>query len=240
MSKKTQKKQEGGKPKVPGYIVTYSDMITLLLTFFVMLLSLANQQDPQLFDVGRDSFVKSVKNLGLGMLMGPKVRAELSEENLEHHLKEVDSRNDKRIIDAQRERMRRVYEKIKEKLDCSPPQITGKKVNFSVTPIKFSSANTKLNEEAKTYLKSFCSNISDSLKNNPQFYVLGLAADIKNSKKSWITSSERAKKTADFLEKQLHEECEVYCWGTGQGGKWAGQENYSRDKVHILIGIIQK
>ena len=27
-------------PKVPGYIVTFSDMVTLLLTFFVMLLTL--------------------------------------------------------------------------------------------------------------------------------------------------------------------------------------------------------
>ena len=41
--------------KVPGYIVTFSDMVTLLLTFFVMLLTLADVQDPELFDKGRDS-----------------------------------------------------------------------------------------------------------------------------------------------------------------------------------------
>jgi chemotaxis protein MotB len=32
------------KIKVPSYIVTFSDMITLLLTFFVLLLSMASEQ----------------------------------------------------------------------------------------------------------------------------------------------------------------------------------------------------
>jgi len=36
-------------------------MVTLLLTFFVMLLSLAEVQDPELFNKGRDSFWNSVK-----------------------------------------------------------------------------------------------------------------------------------------------------------------------------------
>lgn len=240
MSRKRKKIQEDGKPKVPGYIVTYSDMITLLLTFFVMLLSLANQQDPQLFDVGRDSFVKSMKNLGLGMLMGPKVRAELREENLEHYLEQADSRQDKRTIDARREQLRRIYERIKEKMDCRPPRITGKKVDFSITPVKFSPADTELNENSKTYLKDLCSNISSRLNNNTQFFVLGLAGDIENSKKSWLTSSERANKVADFLKKQLPQGCEVFSWGGGQGGKWAGEENLSQDKIQILIGIVQK
>ena len=34
-------RREEPKTPVPGYIVTFSDMITLLLTFFVMLLSMA-------------------------------------------------------------------------------------------------------------------------------------------------------------------------------------------------------
>jgi len=42
---------EDDKPKVPSYIVTFSDMVTLLLTFFVMLLSLAEVQDPELFNL---------------------------------------------------------------------------------------------------------------------------------------------------------------------------------------------
>ena len=61
---------EDGDPKVPGYIVTFSDMVTLLLTFFVMLLSLSQIQDPELFDKGRDAFLESIRNIGLGVLFG--------------------------------------------------------------------------------------------------------------------------------------------------------------------------
>ena len=69
---------EGGGPKVPGYIVTYSDMVTLLLTFFVMLLSLSNVQDPELFNKGRDSFLESLRCIGLGILFGRREMAGFS------------------------------------------------------------------------------------------------------------------------------------------------------------------
>ncbi len=61
-----------GSPKVPAYIVTFSDMVTLLLTFFVMLLSLASVQDPELFNRGRGAFAQTIKDLGLGILYGKK------------------------------------------------------------------------------------------------------------------------------------------------------------------------
>ena len=48
MSRRYRSKGEEGS-KVPAYIVTYSDMVTLLLTFFVMLMSLAQFQDPELY-----------------------------------------------------------------------------------------------------------------------------------------------------------------------------------------------
>jgi len=53
---------EEGSPKVPAYIVTFSDMTTLLLTFFVMLLSLAKMQDPELFNKGLGYFLAGWKS----------------------------------------------------------------------------------------------------------------------------------------------------------------------------------
>mgnify|MGYP000199290769 CR=1 FL=1 len=51
-------------------------MTTLLLTFFVMLLSLASMQEPELIGRGRDSFTFSLRNLGLGLLLGRKSKAD--------------------------------------------------------------------------------------------------------------------------------------------------------------------
>ena len=49
--KKEQEKKEGA----PAWMVTYSDMVTLLLTFFVMLVAMASFEDVQ--RVARDLFL---------------------------------------------------------------------------------------------------------------------------------------------------------------------------------------
>ncbi|MHC4344865.1 MAG: flagellar motor protein MotB, partial [Planctomycetota bacterium] len=69
MNRERQAEEERGS-SVPAYIVTYSDMVTLLLTFFVMLLTLASMQDPELYNIGRDSFLQSMNQFGIGSLFG--------------------------------------------------------------------------------------------------------------------------------------------------------------------------
>lgn len=41
VKRKKKKQKEGGGPSAPAWMVTYSDMVTLLLTFFVLMLSMA-------------------------------------------------------------------------------------------------------------------------------------------------------------------------------------------------------
>ena len=47
------KKPQEEQDKVPAWIVSFSDMITLLLAFFVLLQSIALEQDPALFHMGQ-------------------------------------------------------------------------------------------------------------------------------------------------------------------------------------------
>ena len=66
MSDKKQRREkpsdDGGGPSAPFWMVTYSDMVTLLLTFFVMLLAMANFEDP-----GRVEAVFESIRLALGV-----------------------------------------------------------------------------------------------------------------------------------------------------------------------------
>jgi flagellar motor protein MotB len=239
---KKKKKPESGGNNVPAYIVTYSDMITLLLTFFVMLLSLSNQQDPELFNVGRDSFVKSIQSLGLGMLIGTDVRAKLKEKNIEHYIKDPDSSDDKRTIDSKTERLRRAYQRITENMDSYPPQITAENVNFAVTPIKFQAESAVLQDDCKNQIKRFCEDVTEQLnRNNLKFYVLGLAGDVLETKESWFVSARRAEKVADIIRTQKPEKSEwsVFCWGVGAGGKWVEKDNPAYEKTQILIAVLQ-
>ena len=52
MGKKREKKKEEKPAGAPAWMVTYSDMVTLLLTFFVMLLAMASFESPGRSDRG--------------------------------------------------------------------------------------------------------------------------------------------------------------------------------------------
>ena len=68
-------RDEEDKPKVPGWIVSFTDMITLLLSFFVLLQSLAEVRDPELFFEGQGSFVRAIRTFGLpGFMTGEKAQ----------------------------------------------------------------------------------------------------------------------------------------------------------------------
>ena len=119
-----------GGTSVPAYIVTFSDMVTLLLTFFVMLLSLAQMQDPAMVNVGRDAFVQSIRGFGLGLLTGTPSKPDFGHVKILHRLKE--SRPPEwRVIDAQTEEMWRKFKEVKQEYVALPSQIVGERTDFS-------------------------------------------------------------------------------------------------------------
>jgi chemotaxis protein MotB len=55
MARKKKEKKDPPPPGAPLWMVTYSDMVTLLLTFFVMQLAMANFEDPGKVDAALES-----------------------------------------------------------------------------------------------------------------------------------------------------------------------------------------
>ncbi|MFP4055840.1 MAG: flagellar motor protein MotB [Candidatus Brocadiia bacterium] len=65
------KRRSSGKRPVPAYMMSYGDMMTLLLTFFILLVSIAEEQRAGLVAAGTGSFVHAIETLGLpGILPG--------------------------------------------------------------------------------------------------------------------------------------------------------------------------
>jgi len=229
-------------PKVPAYIVTFSDMTTLLLTFFVMLLSLSTVQDDKLFYRGRCAFVQSIRALGLGMLSGRKPRPDFGHIKTKYFIDRSDKLFDGRSIDAKEETIRRTFKKVSRSVKTMPSQIVAKKTNFSVTDIRFSPGDATLNESAKKFLTNFCSDLQQDP--NPEtikLYVLGLAGDEATEKQQWIVSARRAQAVADFLKDISPSEAKwpVYSWGAGPGGDWVGQDSPISEQSHILIAVLR-
>lgn len=230
------------KPKVPSYIVTFSDMVTLLLTFFVMLLCMATTSDPEMYNISRDAFVEHINTFGLGMLSGTELSPDFRAVKVKHFIENSDEIVPVRTIDVNEENVRRIFKKVAQTMTTQPSQIVAKKTNFSVTNIVFSSGEAVLNTSAEKFLTQFAMNLQqDNGLEKVKLYVLGLACDEKTEKRRWILSAERAQSVAEFLNgvfpAQFH--CPVYSWGAGSGGEWVNDESAVSEESQILIAVLR-
>lgn len=225
---------EDDKPKVPGYIVTFSDMVTLLLTFFVLLLSLAEVQDPELFNRGRDAFLESIRYVGLGALLGREEMPYLGYLKDRHPVAEPDETPDRRTLDAEAEQLRRLFALVKQTAAVVPVQIGAKRTDFSVVNVHFSPGGAALDESGRRFLAGFCRDLQQDVSSEPvELYVLGLAGDAGSEKEQWMLSAKRAQTVADFMRDVLsstsgpgiepgaswrRSKWFIRSWGVGSGG----------------------
>ena len=246
---------EDGGAKVPGYIVTFSDMVTLLLTFFVMLLSLASTQDPELFNRGRDSFLESIRYIGLGVFFGKGEMTELGSLKNIHYVNNPDEVAERRTIDSRVEEIRRILEQLKQMTTVVPSQIVAERASFSVANVHFSPGSDDLNGPARKFLSGFCLDLQQNAGRKPvELYVLGLASDGKSDKEKWLLSARRARMAADFLRSALsaagagqsrrslaggQSKWSVYSWGAGPGGDWVGRDSPISKRSQILIAVLR-
>lgn len=255
MRKRRQTGSEEG-PKVPGYIVTYSDMVTLLLTFFVMLLTLADVQDPELFDKGRDAFLESIRYLGLGTLFGRQNKPELGSVKSKYTIEEPDESSDTRTLDARKEELRRIFERLKKTTATKPPQITATTNNFSVANVHFEPGKAELDEASKSYLDKFCTDLrAGTGREALTLYVLGLAPEENTEQEQWILSAMRAEIAAKYLRASLASmfdeendssvfgpapQWSVYSWGAGSGGEWSAPDGPGSNTAQLFIAILRQ
>jgi len=229
-------------PKVPGYIVTFSDMVTLLLTFFVMLLSLATTQDPEMFNSGRDSFVESLKGLGLGMLIGKDQAINFTNPKTKHPIQNPEDTRNKRTIDAKEERTRRLFNQLRNSAKTMPSQIPGQRYDFPVTSVRFTAGNTELDAAAKQSLSDLCKKLYRDLEPRPtQLYVLGLSDEDSDDRQQWTLSALRAKTVADFVAETFPRQNRpaVYSWGLGPGRMWSGDNSSIPKGCQIVIAVLR-
>lgn len=236
------KKVDDDKPIVPAYIVTFSDMVTLLLTFFVMLLSMSKVQDPDLFYISRNAFVKHIHNVGLGMLFGRTRVSSLDKHKNKFFISDTNQPNVTRTIDSKEEDRRRLFKKVVGSMKVRKSQIIAKKTNFAVTDINFSPGNSQLNDSAKNFLRQFALGLqANASSKDLRLYVLGVDQNEKDEKQQWILSARRAKVVADFLRQSLpsYLNWPIYSWGAGPGGDWIGQKTAFSGKSQIMIAVLR-
>lgn len=241
MSKKKKKKQPRDTTgDVPAYIVTFSDMITLLLTFFVMLLSLADVQDPENFNRGRDSFTKSMQNYGLGVLSSSKLAGGF--ENIKPHYQVSEAEDADRTIDEASEKLRRLFAEIEQTMTTLPSQMSAQQTTFATVPIHFLPASATLGLPAQAEVRDFALNLQQTaIPKNTIVYVLALGDTTGSDRDRFLLSAHRAEAVATFLRKQLPRPADwaIYNWGAGPGGTWTGRNGVMQKDSQVVIAVLK-
>jgi chemotaxis protein MotB len=239
---KPKQKAEEPKKSAPAYIVTFSDMITLLLTFFVLLISLAETQNESLFKRGQSSFKDAVADFGIsGFLFTQHSEPQFNHPKVKYHIDEGQDETEDRSIDAETEMLRRTIMKLEDIMDISPSQIISSLSSFIITDIKFEIGSNLLSDDAKQSLVTHCRQIQESFNiEKPILYVVGLAGNEPTEKQQWILSAMRAQTVADFIKNRIGAEKNwpIYYWGAGSGGDWSNSTGLMSNQAEIMIAVL--
>jgi flagellar motor protein MotB len=248
--KKAQAPQEEQGEKAPLWIISFADMISLLMAFFVMLLTMADTKSGKLCNPGEGVFERTVfgfrstiSGMGLPGLFGKAREPESFEYGKSHYNMAGDSNDaDGRTIDASEERVRRLFEQVRKGMKTySRPQKDGR-INFAVTPIVFQQGQAELDEDDKQFLKQFCANLEEAGDIQRDVYIMGVTTEELPEQQKWILSVRRAKAAGDYLRSVMSEQrrVPVHCWGCGGNPQWLGMEAAVQRQPQILIAVLHE
>ena len=240
--KDKQKVTEEPKQSAPAYIVTFSDMVTLLLTFFVLLITLAETQNEEMVKRGQSSFKKAIADFGIsGFLFSKHMEPQFDHPKVKYHMDEGKDKPEDRSIDAQTETLRRTIMRLEEMMQISPSQITSSFSSFIITDISFERGSYLLSNAAKKSLSDHCRQIQESFTTEKTLlYIVGLAGNESTELQQWILSAHRAQAVADFLKSNLseHKNWPIYSWGAGSGGDWSATTGLVTKQTEIMIAVL--
>jgi chemotaxis protein MotB len=240
--KSKQTASEEQKQSAPAYIVTFSDMVTLLLTFFVLLLSLAETQNEELLKKGQSSFKQAIADFGIsGLFFSKHSEPQFDHPKVKYHIDQGKDKPEDRSIDAQTEMLRRTIMRLEDMMKITPSQITASLSSFIITDIHFETGSHLLNDVAKQSLHDHCRQIQESFNiEKAALYVVGLAGDEPTEMQQWTLSARRAQAVVDFLKGTLsrNKNWPVYSWGAGPGGDWTGTTGLITKQTEIMIAVL--
>ena len=246
MKKKGPPVEEKGEC-APLWIISFADMISLLMAFFVMLLTMSTAKSGKLGETGAGVFEQtlggfrdSVGGFGVPEWFG-SANESLSFESQKVHYATSgeDSNVENRVIDAGEEKIKRIFEELGSKAKTFRAQTRGELPNFITTPVAFEQGQAVLNESGRQFLSKFAADTQNAAGQRRTIYVVGLAVEENSEKQRWTLSSKRAQAAADFLRGVFPAELKwpVYSWGAGAGGQWT-QDSQTNAKSQILVGVL--
>ncbi|MCX5645674.1 MAG: OmpA family protein [Phycisphaerae bacterium] len=249
--KKTAPPQEEKGECAPLWIISFADMISLLMAFFVMLLTMSTTQSGKLCNEGEGVFEKtlygfrrSIDGFGMPGMFGTAEEAiQFDSSKVYYPISDGTDRNVPRTIDASEENIRRDFRKLQQRTRTYEAQIRGRNPNFLVLPVTFAQGQSVLSESARGVLGRFLTNLKGfGSAEGLSLYVVGLAPDEPDLQQQWLLSAKRADAAAQFLQSGLPANalCRVFSWGAAAGGDWVKKDSPLSRQSQIAIATLRQ
>ncbi len=229
------------KPEVATWIVSFSDMVTLLLAFFVLLQAFAKMQDPELFFVGQGSFRRAISGLGIPALLYGKDDKPKRVYIKVQHPAEADPNHpsQRRIVDLDDDKLRQMFDELARQMAHSAVDVAQVRIDSGPPAVRFRPGSDALTDEDKVRLDDWGIALKARTAQPIKIYVVGMASDRTAAGDTWELSARRAEAVADYLRGELGTRAlrwEVRALGAGRGSDWC-REKFGLTADGSSVGI---
>jgi flagellar motor protein MotB len=240
--------EESGGEKVPVWIISFADMITLLLAFFVMLQTMATEKSTELFQVGQGSFNRALAGLGIpDMLYGKSPDSGRDYRKIKYPTEESETEYipPNRVIDAEDEEIRNLFEDLRRAIETDASSSDEQIIDTRSTPIRFATGSAQLDEPARKYLDELVVDLRQNLGGRPiRIYVNGAVENPRGGKEHWLLSARRSATVEQYLRQTLAPELEQGIWEIfsfdADLGGWSRAADTSGSHPPITITLMAK
>jgi len=232
---------------MPTWILSYGDMVTQLLAFFVLLQSFAHVRDASLFFVGQGSYRRAIAGLGLpAWLFGREDKPVRGHPSTKYPTEETTDANVPRqdTRDADDEKIRNLFADLRKQMEVAAEDAAAKLVRVEATPIRFAPGSERLDEPARGHLRQFVADLREALAGKAvRVCVVGLAAEEKAPQRQWMLSAGRARAVEAHLTELLATagaagQWQVCSWGAGPGGAWCRRHGVLPQRTSIVMVVL--
>ncbi len=229
----------------PGWIVSWTDMVTLLLSFFVMLQSMAVERSDELFQIGRGAFLRAVSGFGIpGLLYGddPQMPAQ-EHKKVKHSMEPTEDVRRDRTIDAEAEEIRQLFMELRNQVETETSDYPERPLRVDELPVRFKDGQAELGRDQQESVADY----ADTLKRNLagrriRVYAVGLADDVSAPSERMVVAARRARAVEEVLQSEFSEQTEggswqLRSWGAADGGAFSRQAGVTPGSAQMFVVV---